>query len=124
MFQNIITLAAQLPTGLTDPRAVEKLHRERAELQEFLDEGDIIGAILEAGDCVYYAAKALHNRLITVNDAAVIVQTVAPLVGLDIGQVIGVAETKYALRARPGNPKDDAAERAAVAAYLARMKRK
>ena len=118
MFEKIISLAAQLPTGLRDPRALEKLRRERQELEECLTAGDTLGAVLEAGDCAYYAVKALHNGLCGVDDAMHYIDAAGKLVGLRFSEVLAVAETKYTLRARKGNPKDDAAEREAVAALL------
>ena len=118
MFDTLLALAAQLPTGLRDPRALEKLWRERQELQECISAGDTLGGLLEAGDCAYYAVKALHNGLCGVNDAMHYINAAGRLVGLTFSEVLTVAEVKYTLRARPGNPKDDAAERAAVAAWL------
>lgn len=118
MFKTLLSLAAQLPTGLRDPRALEKLAHERQELDECLASGDTVGAMLEAGDVAYYAAKAFHNGLCSQNDAMHAINAAGQLVGLRYSDVLAVAETKYTLRARPGNPKDDAAERAAVAALL------
>lgn len=113
---SLLTLAAQLPTGLSDPRAVEKLTREEEELHECLAQGDLLGARLEAGDVAYYAAKAMHNNLITRTYSDMRLARVAELVGLSPADVVRVAVAKYGLRARPGNPKDDTAERAAVIA--------
>ena len=83
-----------------DPHAVDKLAHEMQELTEALADDDEIGAVLEAADVAYYACKA--------------VQYAASLVNLTVADVMSAACAKYALRARPGNPKDDAAERAAV----------
>lgn len=110
----ILELAAKLPTGLTDPRALEKYHRERQELTEALAAGDEIGAILEAADCVYYAIKSWHNNLINERQCTNFVAGPAFAVGLNSDELLQVCITKYTLRARPGNVKDDAAERAAV----------
>lgn len=98
---NIISLAAKLPSGLNDPRSAEKLLAERGELMDALDAGDYIGALTEGADAVYYAAKHLD--------------LVAGLLGISLDALIAVAEAKYSLRAQPGNPKDDAAERLACA---------
>ncbi len=99
---DIINLAAKLPSGLNDPRSAEKLVAERDELMDALEAGDYIGALTEGADAVYYAAKHI--------------QLVAGLLGIDIDILLAVAEAKYRLRAQPGNPKNDAAERAACAA--------
>ncbi len=105
-------LSSLLPTGLIDPRAAEKMARERAELDEHCAAGDRLGATLEAGDVAYYAAKSLANNLITQAQAEAAVTEAAQAVGLDVDQVLRVAVAKYLLRSRPNNPKDDATERA------------
>lgn len=115
MFDKILSLAAQLPTGLDDPHAVVKMRRERDELKHHLSINDLVGAKLEAGDVAYYAAKAYHNGLLTFNEALAEVVAVAHAVGLSVMDVLRIAEIKYTLRARPGNPKDDQAERQAIA---------
>ena len=45
---------------------------------------------------------------------------VAYQLGVTIPDLVALAEAKYALRARPGNPKDDGAERTAVSAEMAK----
>lgn len=96
--QDILDLAAKLPSGLNDPRAAEKMLAERAELLEAIEQkGDSLG---EAADAVYYAAKHIDY--------------VAGLLEISVNDVFQVAKAKYALRAQPGNPKDFAAEREAV----------
>lgn len=100
----LLRYAAMLPSGLNDAQAAEKLLRERAELVAALEEGDRVGALTEAADAAYYAVKHLD--------------WVARQVGLTVEQVLKVGATKYALRARPGNPKDDAIERRYVAAVV------
>lgn len=102
--ETILALAAQLPSGLPDPQAADKLLREREELLVELDDADYIGALTEAADAVYYACKHLD--------------WVAQQVGLSIPVLFELAQAKYALRARPGNPKHDPAERAACAAVV------
>ena len=99
---DIINLAAQLPSGLNDPRSAEKLLAERDELEDALDQGDYIGALTEGADAVYYAAKHLDR--------------VSRQLGISLDTLFAVAEAKYRLRAQPGNPKNDAAERLACAA--------
>lgn len=99
---DIINLAAKLPSGLNDPRSAEKLLAERDELMDALHDGDYIGALTEGADAVYYAAKHLD--------------LVAGLLGISLDALMAVAEAKYSLRAQPGNPKSDAAERLACVA--------
>lgn len=101
MVEEIIALAAQLPSGLDDPKAAEKLLAEQRELVEALNADDYVGALTEAADAVYYACKHL--------------QWVCKQVELPVETLFAVARAKYRLRAAPGNPKDDRAERAACA---------
>lgn len=121
MFDTLIFLAAQLPTGLRDPQALGKLCRERQELDECLAAGDTLGAILEAGDVAYYAVKAHANDLMSLNAALHEINAAGQAVGLAYSEVLAVAEIKFALRAKPGNPKDDAAEREAVQHLLPQL---
>jgi len=99
MITEILALAAKLPAGLNDARSADKLIAERDELVAALRSGDFVGALTEGADAVYYAAKHL--------------EWVAQQLGVSMEDLEGVAKAKYKLRARPGNPKDDAAERAA-----------
>lgn len=118
LIESITSYAAKLLTGLDDPRALEKYQREREELFEYLTRKDILGAYLEAGDCAYYAIKAERNKLIDPARRDQLIEEAAWEVGLTVDQVLAVCEAKYRLRARPGNPKDDAAERVAVRGVL------
>lgn len=102
--QDIIALAALLPSGLQDRKAWEKLGAEREELLDALGEGDEIGALTELADAVYYAAKHIEYC--------------ASLCGVDVDDAMEIARTKYKMRATPGNAKDDAAERNAVRLYI------
>lgn len=104
MLNTILSLAAQLPSGLNDPRAAEKLLGERQELVDALSAGDYVGALTEGADAVYYAAKHLDWT--------------ARQLGVSVETMVALAEAKYSLRAQPGNPKDDGAERAACLAVL------
>jgi|GEM_PF-812743 len=101
---DVLALAAKLPAGLPDTGAIDKLQHERGELQVALIEGDRSGTLTEVADVAYYAIKAIHEA--------------ASAAGLTVEQALAVCEAKYRLRARPGNPKDDEAERAAVLAAL------
>ena len=102
----VLDLARQLPAGLPDERAIVKLSKEYDELQAALIGDDSVGSLTEAADVVYYACKTID--------------LVAHQTGLTIDQVFALALAKYSLRARPGNPKDDAAERVACQEVLER----
>ncbi len=104
---DVLALAARLPTGLNDPFAAEKLLAERDELLQALTEGDNVGAMTEVACAGYYAAKHLD--------------WVGRRVGLSVNEVLRLTVAKYELRARPDNPKDDEAERAAVLYALATL---
>jgi len=114
MIEKLKTLAAQLPSGLNDPRAPEKLEREWGELLEAMIEDDTLGAILEAGDVAYYAVKAWATGLAGERERDRVIAAAARVVRLTPAAVLTFAIAKFSLRARPGNPKDDIAERAAV----------
>lgn len=103
---DIVDLARELPSGLDDPMAFSKLIVEREEFHAALSIGDALGALTEATDAVYYAAKYLHQ----------VATDVSALMEYDvtIDDLIRMTCAKYELRARPGNPKDDSAERIAV----------
>lgn len=104
--ENLLHLASQLPAGLNDVRAADKLLAERGELLAAIEAGDEAGALTEIADGVYYAAKHLDWLCRLANDNF----------GYDfsIKDLIELAMAKYELRARPRNPKDAEAERAAV----------
>lgn len=114
----LLELAAKLPSGLNDPNALDKFHHERQELDAALAAGDRIGALLEAADCLYYLVKARHNKLTRLFDNLAYMADVILDTGFSAVTVRAAAVVKYTLRARKGNPKDDAAERAAVAHLL------
>lgn len=97
VWDKLLTLAAELPSGLDDPKAVEKLVREHEEFIAALNNGDDIGALLEAADIIYYAAKILDR--------------IARQLRVTPGKIISAAIAKYEWRAQPGNPKDDTIER-------------
>jgi hypothetical protein len=114
MNKTIIALASKLPAGLNDQRAPEKFNREFAELQDELRKGDRLGALLECADCLYYATKAQYNGLMSAAEAEARMSEIYKISNFTSNQVEAAALAKYSLRARPGNPKDDRAERAAV----------
>lgn len=111
-------LASQLPTGLKDPLVLQKMERELEELKEAALAGDPLGAAMEAGDVAYYVIKAEANGLLNESRRDSFIRHAAGFVGLDSGLLLDCALAKYWLRAVPGNPKDDGAERAAVAQVL------
>lgn len=96
----VLELAAKLPSGLNDDRAADKLLAERDELLHDLLVADRTGALTEAADAVYYVCKHLD--------------WVANQVHVSVDDLFKLAIAKYALRAAPGNPKNDTAEREAV----------
>lgn len=102
--EDILVLASMLPSGLNDAQALDKLTAERDELVAALNDEDYVGALTEAADAVYYAAKHI--------------EWVCHQVGVNLDNLMRVAAAKYSLRAVPGNPKDDAAERNAVVEAL------
>lgn len=97
--ESILDLAAKLPSGRIDSQAPAKLLGEIEELETALAANDIDGALTEVADVVYYAAK--------------VIALASDLAGIARTEAFAVALAKYRLRARDGNPKDDAAERAA-----------
>ncbi|KKL04782.1 hypothetical protein LCGC14_2612610 [marine sediment metagenome] len=114
----LLALASQLPTGLHDPRALDKLECELEELKGAAIAGDHLGAAMEAGDVGYYAIKAESNGLMNEAQRDKFIRYAADFVDLEPEMLLDCAIAKYELRAIPGNPKDDAASRKAVALVL------
>jgi hypothetical protein len=106
-------IAPQLPTGLTDPRAAEKLATEQSELAEKLNATDQVGALTELADVAYYAAKAVLNALIDPKAAEVAIRDACAACSVESRIVLLVMRAKYAIRAT--GRKNDAEERTAVA---------
>ena len=102
--QDLIALAERLPSGAVDPKSLDKLNAEFEELVEALEAEDEIGALTEAADAAYYAAKYLNF--------------VAHILSITVSDVMALGYAKYSLRAAPGNPKNDDAEREAVEKVL------
>lgn len=100
---DLLKLAAKLPSGLPDPKAPQKLLSEIAELEEALTNNDFLSALLEGADIAYYVTKTLHYA--------------ANLLNIEIEELFSIARAKYELRAKSGNPKDDKKERAAIPPY-------
>lgn len=103
-------LAKKLPTGLIDPKAVEKLHREMEEIDE---ETTFVDKALEAGDVMYYISKAITNGLLSEFRGYFLAKKAIRKVGkpLNFEMAIAIAVSKYKFRAKPGNPKDAEEER-------------
>lgn len=114
----IIELAQKLPTGAVDPRAMGKYDHEFEELCGALAEDDYVGLLLEAADCLYYAIKSLYSGLISAGEFDRLIKEVIMVSGYDKETIYAAALAKYSLRARPGHPKDDMAERCAAIAIL------
>ncbi len=102
--ESLLYLAEKLPSGVNDPQAPAKLLAEMQELEAALAAEDHDGVLTEVADVVYYAAKCIALA--------------ADMAGISTVEAFAVARAKYSLRAAPGNPKDDAAERAACRAAI------
>ena len=125
----VFALLDQSPSGAIDPQWREKLVGEREEFARALDAGDQLGAATELADIVYYTAKwYVHyeaTRGIGGDNAPHLLGITmrAAQLSLSLDEAIAVCLAKYETRfanneARGGCGKDDAAERAAVAAAL------
>ena len=114
-YDELLIYAERLPAGMTDPRALQKLRAEEWELRQAIAEGDLLGAIMKAGDCLYYAAKSAHNEFIHPTNARLALGNLSRWTGVPASLLLMAAKTKFYLRAQPGNPQNDTAERAAVA---------
>ena len=104
VLEDILLLADKLPSGAYDEAALSKLIAECDEFDTAMADDDIVGAYTELADVVYYSAKLIN--------------TLAEQAGVTMYDALRFAAAKYALRAEPGNPKNDEAERAAVLASL------
>lgn len=100
----ILRLAALSPTGLPDPAAADKLLKEREEFRQAQAAGDEIGAFTELADRIYYACKEIATAAIEA--------------GVSLEQALEICLIKYGLRIN--STKNDAAERSAIADFLAR----
>ena len=95
--EEILILAAKLPSGLPDKNAPRKLIKE---YREFCLAKDKMDVILEAADVYYYAIKSI--------------QLVASLANLTMAELHQVTKIKYEMRSQPGKPKNLKAERQAI----------
>ena len=107
---DILLLADRMPSGRNDQRAMAKFMVEVSEFWSAVDRGDLVGALTEIADLVYYYAKmSPFHRQQAEHDLFSALQKL----GCDLDQGVKLAYAKYSLRARPGNPKNDSEERKA-----------
>ena len=116
--RQIADIAEKLPTGLVDGKATEKMDRELSELQAAIEEGDRLGTLMEAGDVAYYAIKAWYNEAVGLAGLILTIRLAADTVNIPEDVLLDICIAKLSLRALPGNPKDDKAEREAVIKVL------
>ena len=122
LIEKILTLSDQLPTGINDPDSLNKLNREQQELYEALEQGDEIGAILEASDCAYYAVKSEWNGFLTKEQRDAIISSVANDVNLPTYILLDCVIAKYTFRVQK-HMKDDEIEREIVAQQIDKFKK-
>ena len=106
----ILGLADELKTGLPDPSSFAKVKREFQEFVEALEVGQIEHVAEEAVDMTYYMIKTLH--------------LLATMLGIDVTGLLRLTALKYSMRAREGNPKRKAEERAALRVLLDEERKK
>lgn len=106
----LLALANRMPSSSVDIKAPKKVYEEYLELEDQLmtdflsGNPDTIPALMEVAD-VYYQLTKTTNLLMAIT-------------GLSEDEIAKVAIAKYTLRAAEGNPKDPAAEYAAVKATI------
>ena len=96
----LAAIAGDHPTGLHDPRALDKLERELEELKEAALAGLHLEAAMEASDVAYYAIKAEASGLIDKSQRDSFISNAAGFVDLNAETLLDCAIAKYALRAR------------------------
>lgn len=122
IFERILTvirLANKLPAGLNDPDAQQKYHRESVEFYQACQNDGPEAQALELADRVYYLIKMLVNDQVELARLLPLVDAAAMELDVDRFTAFDLCIAKYTLRAEPGNPKDDEAERMAVSEILA-----
>jgi hypothetical protein len=112
IISEVRSIAPQLPTGLSDLLAAEKLADEEQELAEKLAQGDNVGALTELADVTYYAGKAVINGLIPHPLAEECILSACAQSGVDLHTALRVMQAKYSSRIASG--KRDDLERIAV----------
>jgi len=88
----ILSIAANLRTGLNDGMAPAKLLDEKAELLEALSKGDDVEALTEAADITYFAIKSIDWA--------------SKQIGVEIETLLAVTVAKYQSRMLFGKDKD------------------
>lgn len=118
----VYQVASDLPTGVRDPKAGDKLATEWDEFEQEIAAGKVVDAATEAADVLYYSAKVFLNGM---SDYAEIRDDAERLkyrleILLDTGwsseALAALVRVKYEIR-RQGI-KDKAREYAAMAAHL------
>lgn len=113
----LVDLAGNLPAGMPDPRAADKLRAEWKELNDAIANGSAMAEVAaEAADCLYYAVKAKYSGLGV--EVAAELEKISAAAHIGSQAIIEAALTKYRMRAAPGNPKDVAAENVAIECAL------
>ena len=102
LIKDVLDIANQLPTGLEDEKALEKLVFEMDELAEALGHESQIEAVMEAADCVYYAIKAKTNQLITSQEQIEQFKVFSYLSGVSIDLLLKTIIAKYGQRISGG----------------------
>lgn len=111
--KELVALAGNLPAGMPDLRAADKLRAEWKELNDAIASGSAMAEVAaEAADCLYYAVKAKYSALDV--DVTAELKKISAAAHLGSRAIVEAALTKYRMRAAPGNPKDVAAENAAI----------
>jgi hypothetical protein len=111
MIETIINLSKCIKFSPSpDPKSLEKLDKEVVEFREALENEDLFGSALELADIVYYSIKHIHLAVNEFNKKFDKKITIKMALKLCI--------SKYSLRARKGNPKDDMLERQNVKKLL------
>jgi hypothetical protein len=106
IISEVRSIAPQLPTGLFDIRAAEKMSDEQSEMAEKLAEGDNVGALTELADITYYAGKCVINGLIPNSQAEQHIKTACAQCGVDMPTALRVMQAKYASRIATGKRED------------------
>lgn len=88
----ILSIAANLRTGLNDDMAPEKLLAEKAELLNALSKGDDVEALTEAADIAYFAVKSIDWA--------------SKQIGVEIETLLAVTIAKYNSRMLFGKDKE------------------
>ena len=122
----IAELRGRAAGGVVDMDAVRKFWNEHGELMDDLGQGDVVGALTEVADVVYYAAKAVIAGLWINAQAKEEVEKALDRASqyglrLTLADAVAMMRAKYTQRIEnarlgiPKKPEGDRLERAAVA---------